>query len=190
LRIFRVSDFFGVNKIGSRRPKLPVSVNFDPLAERMRKLRATQELLAKLSGLPAMAISKAANHQSDLAYIDWRRVEAVIADLEEICRRAGVLVDWRNHEVLKAKLAELEDERRNPPGLPTPEDYQLMRAIGTNTGVGFVDVAQQLGCTVSDLLQMLEGANRRFAYMGHQMSSWTNARKAHITNSIETLQES
>jgi hypothetical protein len=158
---------------------LPVSVNFDPLADRMRKLRAPQELLAKLSGLPPMAISKASNHQSDLSYADWRRVEAVIADLEELCRRAGVLVDWRNHEVLKNKLAELEEERRNPPGMPTSEDFRLMQAVG-KSGARFLDIAREMNCSVSDLLQLLEAANKRFSYQVNQLSLWTAARTAHI----------
>ena len=159
---------------------MPVSVNFDPLAERLRRLRASQELIAKLSGLPPMAISKAANHQADLSYPEWRKVEAVIADLEELVRRAGVLVDWRNHEILKAKLAELEEERLHPPEMPSVEDYKLLAAIGANSGIGFVDIAQTMGCTVADLLSLLEGANKRFTHQTHRMSLWTEARKAHI----------
>jgi hypothetical protein len=169
---------------------VPVSVNFDPLLTRMQKLRVSQELIARLLGFPPTMISRAANHQVDLSYPDWRKVEAVIADLEELVRRAGgVLLDWKNHEILKIKLAELEDERRNPPAFPSHEDYKLMQAIGTNSGVSFVDVAQQMGCTVSELLKLLEDANKRFAYMGHRMSSWTNARAAHVDLVEKELEE-
>jgi hypothetical protein len=156
---------------------LPVSVNFDPLSERMRKLRAPQDLIAKLSGLPPMAISRAANHQTDLTYPEWRRVEALIADLEELCRRAGIVVDWRNHEVLKAKLAELEEQRRNPPQFPTEQDYKLLRAI--SSGVGFAVVAEEMGCDEGKLFDLLEVANTRFAYQTVQISKWTETRKAH-----------
>jgi hypothetical protein len=160
-----------------RRTPLPVSVNFDPLSERMRKLRAPQDLIARLTGLPAMAISRAANHQSDLCYADWRRVETVIADLEELCRRAGLIVDWRNHEVLKEKLAQLEDERQNPPEFPTETDWKLLRAI--SSGQSFVDIATEMGCTTSQLFGLLEAANKRITYQAAQLSSWTHIRKAH-----------
>jgi hypothetical protein len=160
---------------------VPVSVNFDPLLTRMQKLRVSQELIARILDFPPTMISRAVNHQVDLSYADWRRTEAVIADLEELVRRAGgVLLDWKNHEVLKNKLAELEEERRNPPGMATVEDFKLMQLVGTNSGIGFVDVAQQLGCTVSELFLKLEGANKRFAFQANQMSLWTDARSAHI----------
>jgi len=159
---------------------MPVSTNFDPLGDRMRRLRVPQETISRLVGFPPTMISRAANHQVDLSYPDWRKVETVIADLEELVRRAGgVQLDWKNHEILKNKLAELEDERRNPPGMPTSEDFKLMQAVG-KSGVGFVDIAQQMSCSVSDLLKLLEDANKRFAYMNHQMSSWTAARAAHL----------
>jgi hypothetical protein len=156
---------------------LPVSTNFDPHAERMRKLRAPQDLIAKLSGLPAMAISRAVNHQEDLSYADWRRVEAIIADLEELVRRSGVLLDWRNHEALKVKLVELEEERRNPPEFPSERDYKLLRAI--SAGIGFSAVAEEMGCDKDQLFALLEVATRRFEYQITQMSKWTEARKAH-----------
>jgi hypothetical protein len=156
---------------------LPVSTNFDPHAERMRKLRAPQDLIAKLSGLPAMAISRAVNHQEDLSYADWRRVEAIIADLEELVRRSGVLLDWRNHEALKAKIAELESERQSPPEFPSERDYKLLRAI--SAGIGFSAVAEEMGCEKDELFELLEVANKRFAYQTVRMSQWTEARKAH-----------
>jgi hypothetical protein len=156
---------------------LPVSVNFDPLSERMRRLRVPQETVARLLGFPPTMISRAANHQVDLAYPEWRRVEALIADLEEICRRAGLLVDWRNHEALKAKIAELESERQSPPEFPSERDYKLLRAI--SAGIGFSAVAEEMGCEKGELFDLLEIANKRFSYQTTQMSKWTEARKAH-----------
>lgn len=123
---------------------MTVSVNFDPLAERMRKLRVPQETISRLVGFPPTMISRAANHQVDLSYPDWRRVEALIADLEEICYRAGLVVDWRNHEALKVKIAELESERQNPPQFPTEQDYKLLRAV--SAGIGFPAVAEEMDC--------------------------------------------
>ena len=156
---------------------MTVSVNFDPLSERMRRLRVPQETVARLLGFPPTQISRAANHQVDLTYPEWRRVEALIADLEEICRRAGLLVDWKNHEALKAKIAELESERQSPPEFPSERDYKLLRAI--SAGIGFSAVAEEMGCDKDQLFALLEVATRRFEYQITQMSKWTEARKAH-----------
>ena len=158
---------------------MPVSVNFDPLSERCVSCALRRICIARLSGLPAMAISGAANHQADLSYVDWRRVETVIADLEELCRRCGLLVDWRDHAVSRAKLAELEAERNDPPEFPTPEDWKLLRAI--SSGQGFADIAAEMGChNTSQLFRLLEIANKRIAYQAAQISSWTSMRKAHV----------
>lgn len=156
---------------------MPVSVNFDSLSERMRRLRVPQETVARLVGFPPTQISRAANHQVDLTYPEWRRVEALIADLEEICHRAGLLVDWKNHEALKAKISELETERRDPPEFPTEQDYKLLRAV--SAGIAFPAVAEEMGCNVDQLFNLLDTANKRFAYQTVQMSKWTEARKAH-----------
>ena len=143
----------------------------------MRRLRVPQETVARLLGFPPTQISRAANHQVDLTYPEWRRVEALIADLEEICRRAGLLVDWKNHEALKAKIAELESERQSPPEFPSERDYKLLRAI--SAGIGFSAVAEEMGCDKDQLFALLEVATRRFEYQITQMSKWTEARKAH-----------
>jgi hypothetical protein len=154
-----------------------VSVNFDPLAERMRRLRVPQETVARLVGFPPTQISRAANHQVNLTYAEWRKVETAIADLEELVRRAGVQLNWQNHEVLKAKLAELEEERVHPPAFPTPEDWKLLRAINSNQS--FMVIAQEMGCDTSQLFGLLEAANKRIAFQAAQLASWTSARKAH-----------
>lgn len=150
---------------------MTVSTNFNPLAERLRKIRATQDLIAKLTGISPMALSRAANHQCDLSYGDWRRVETAIADLEEIVARAGVNVDWKNHQAIKEKLADLETERASPPPLPSPEDWRLMSEVCT--GRDTTAIATELSISLSDLVEKLRQADTRFQYSVHQLRQGT-----------------
>ena len=163
---------------------MPVSVNFDPLAERMRKIRASQDLLARLSGLPAMSISRAVNHQEDLCYADWRRVEGIIADLEEIVRRSPIQPDWKNYESVKANLADLESERRNPPSPPSTEDWALLSLVQTMNDPA--RIATNMGCTLTELSAKIEAANARFEFAVNQMSRWSqDAKNLAAANEIE-----
>jgi hypothetical protein len=160
---------------------MPIDTSIDDLMSRARPIGLKAVHISLYTGVSTAALSMAINHQKNLDYrTEWRLVESFISDCEEIARRSGVIPDWKNAEIVKARLAELEAERHNPPGMPTSEDFRLMQAVGTNSGIGFVDIAEAMACNVPDLLKLLEGANKRFQYQSNQMSLWTAARKAHV----------
>jgi hypothetical protein len=157
---------------------MPVSCNYDVLVERARKIRAPQNLISRLSGIPEVSLSRATNHVADLCYSDWRKIESILADLEEIVRRAGMFVDWKDGAAVQAQLDRIAAERTNPPDTPTHADYELLSLVSGSDG--FVGIAANLGCTMSELLERIEGANKRFSYQINQLSKWTECRKAHI----------
>jgi hypothetical protein len=168
---------------------MPIDTNIDDLMSRARPIGLKAVHISLYTGVSTAALSMAINHQKNLDYLsEWRPVESFISDCEKITRRSGVIPDWKNAEVIKARLAELEAERRDPPKMPTADDFKLMQAVG-KSGTGFVDIAREMNCSVSDLLELLEAANRRFSFMNHQMSSWTDARKAHVDLVEKELEE-
>jgi hypothetical protein len=128
----------------------------------MRKIKASQDLLARLCDFPAMRISRAVNHQEYMIYEDWRKVESVITDLEEIVRRSPIQPDWKNYESVKVKIAELESERRNPPPAPDASDWELLSAT---TPESIQALATKRGIPVSDLMKSIDSSMRKFDFV-------------------------
>jgi hypothetical protein len=167
---------------------MPIDTNIDPLMSRARPIGLKAVHISLYTGVSTAALSMAINHQKNLDYLaEWRSVESFISDCEEITRRSGVIPDWKNAEVVKARLAELEAERRNPPSLPTEDDWKLLRSLSTATG--FVDTAASLGITMSQLFDRVEAMNKRFDYQISRLSLGASTRRAHIDLVNKELEE-
>jgi hypothetical protein len=167
---------------------MPIDTNIDPLMSRARPIGLKAVHIALYTGVSTAALSMAINHQKNLDYLaEWRYVESFISDCEEITRRSGVIPDWKNAEVVKARLAELEAERRNPPSLPTEDDWKLLRSLSSANG--FVDTAADLGISMAQLFDRVDAMNKRFDYQINRLSLGAAARRAHIDLVNKELEE-
>jgi hypothetical protein len=158
---------------------MPIDTNIDPLMSRARPIGLKAVHIALYTGVSTAALSMATNHQKNLDYVsEWKPVETFISDCEEITHRSGVIPDWKNAEAVKARLAELEAERRDPPSMPTEDDWKLFRSLSATNG--FVDTAARLGITMAQLFDRVDAMNKRFDYQINKLSLGTAMRFAHV----------
>lgn len=149
---------------------MPISTDLTPLLERAQRIGMKQSNLAELSGLPVSSFNRAANHLADLCYQDWRIVERVVLSCEELTRRAGQRLDWKDFAIAKKALAAYEDELRNPPAPPDEQDWKLLAmAIVEDPST----LAMKMGVSVKDLLVRLDESSRRFDVAIHGLRKST-----------------
>jgi hypothetical protein len=134
------------------------------------KLRVSRATLAVLSGVPASAISKAANGLDDLPYVKFRGLRMLVDDLLELQRRAGdIRIDWSDFRASRRLLDALAQERSNPPADPQPEDWYITAAavsreaaenIASRFGIPLEEVPERIRIAVERIDRKIETLQR------------------------------
>jgi hypothetical protein len=120
--------------------------------------------LAALSGIDRSYFSRIRNGALGFTLPQFVTLERLLTDLEELKCRAGDLpVDYSNIGAVKAMLENLEREKRNPPGSPTKQDWDLL-SLARQMNDDPAGVAANLGCTMAELSSRIAEATRRFDF--------------------------
>ena len=149
---------------------MPLSTDLTGLMERARLLRLNQDQIARYSTVAVQTISRGRNYGTYVTLEDYRKIESLIDAAEELTRRAGAPLDWKDSVSVDRLLKALRDEKVNPPPLPTPRDWELLQAVST-PGLSFVEIAQKFGITVSELSEQMAEASRRFDYSANKIAA-------------------
>jgi hypothetical protein len=149
---------------------MPMSTDITPLMERARLLRLKQDHIARYSGLNSTLLSRAMNLGQYVELSDYRKIERFIETAEELTRRAGAALDWKDFMAIDRLLKELTEEKLNPPSLPTPRDWELLSFVH-NPSMTPVSIAEHFGITLTELSKQMTEATRRFDYSANKMSA-------------------
>ena len=164
---------------------MSVDTNFGLLQTRIDKLRMKRSHVSALSGLSAGYLSQASSGQTDLAYPDFRAIERLLYTCEALQARAGSIpIDWRNVAVVKELIRDYQNELKEPPTPPGPDDWSLLAAA--TSGEDPVAIAARLNIPLMELSTRMNEASRRFDFAIRQMSQSTqDARDLAVANRVE-----
>jgi hypothetical protein len=144
--------------------------------ERARLLRLSQDAIARYSTVNAAVISRGRNYGTYVELADYRKIERFIDDAEELTRRAGAPLDWKDSASVDRLLKALRDEKVNPPPLPSAHDWELLQLVST-PGITPTEIAAHFGITFTELSQQMAEASKRFDHSANKLA----ARNADIT---------
>ncbi len=149
-----------------------MDLNVAPLWEEALKISPTlrQPQLSEFTGLSVTAINRAVNGLQHLSLPDFRNLERTILACKEIQRRASVPIDWRNIRVVKELIAAFEEEQRNPPALPSPEDWQLLTLVNDRSKSP-VSIAADLNIPLTELSKRMTTAAKRADYSANKLTA-------------------
>ena len=151
---------------------MPLSTDLTGLMERARLLRLSQDAIARYSTVNAAVISRGRNYGTYVELADYRKIERFIDDAEELTRRAGAPLDWKDSASVDRLLKSLREEKVNPPPLPSAHDWELLQLVST-PGMTPVEIATHLGITLSELSQQMTEAAKRYDYASNKISART-----------------
>lgn len=147
---------------------MPQSTDITQLMERGRILRLNQDQIARYSTVNVAVISRGRNYGVYIELADFRKIEQFIDNAEELTRRAGAPLDWKDSISIDRLLKELEEEKKNPPAPPSDRDWQLLGFVHSMTPVA---IAQHLGIGLSELSQQFKDAQKRFDYSVNKLAA-------------------
>jgi hypothetical protein len=149
---------------------LPLSTDITLLMERARSLRLKQDHVARYSTVNVAILSRAQNYGQYVELADFRKIEAFIETAEELTRRAGAALDWKDFPAIDRLMKEYAEETLNPPPLPTRHDWELLSLVNDRNKTP-VSIAQELGITLSELSAKMTEAGKRFDYSANRLSA-------------------
>jgi hypothetical protein len=162
---------------------MPISTDISPLMQRARVLRLKADHIARYTGVTSTTLSRAQNYGQYVDLVDFRRIESFINTAEELTRRAGAALDWKDFPAIDRLLKVYKEEQLNPPSPPTSADWELLAHLN-NPDMTLVSIAEQRGIALSDLSLQMAEATRRFDHAANRLAK----RNADIQNlSDETL---
>jgi hypothetical protein len=142
-------------------------MSFEPnlglLAERWRAIRAKSEHVSLYSGVAAPTLSRALNGQTTLSGEELLRISNFVSAAEELVRRCGAALDWRDHNCIKPLLEAYEAELRHPPAEPTSEDLDVFRRFVAGEDLHEIALSHRLKDT--DVLARVEKINSRTEHL-------------------------
>jgi hypothetical protein len=148
----------------------PYNLDPTPLVLRWQALRLRQNDVERYSGIDDTKISRIVNRQENFNYREWKHLEEVLSDLEEISQRTQGAVNWRNGEIVRRMLADLSEERLHPPKPLDSGDFEI---LGATTPEAIRALAAKRGISVPELLVAIEAATKKFDYTLHQLRRGT-----------------
>ena len=151
---------------------MPVSTDITRLMERARKLRLKQDHVARYSTVNVAVLSRAQNYGQYVELADFRKIEHFLDTAEELTRRAGAALDWKDFVAIDRLLKEYAEEQLNPPPAPTENDWKLL-ALVSDHSKSLVTVAQDLGLTLSELSAQMKEAGKRFDHSVNKLAART-----------------
>src|ERR1700678_439769 len=164
----------------------PDNLDPKPLVLRWQALQLKQNDVARSTGLSDAKICRAVNRQENFDYREWKHLEEVLSDLEEISQRTQGAVNWRNGEVIRRLLVDLREERLHPPKPLDSGDFEI---LGATTPEAIRALAAKRGISVPELLAVIETSTRKFDYAIHQLRRGT-ADSAALTQILKEETES
>lgn len=132
---------------------MPIDLTIDPLVARWQAIGLTQTQVATYSGVATGPMSRAVNHVANLCYQDFRVVENLVLACEEISRRAGAPVDWRDGRCVRNLLENYHNEKLNPPKPLSPAEARLLHRFAQ--GEALDDLSTEAGQTRTQFLEMI-----------------------------------
>jgi hypothetical protein len=144
--------------------------NIREVLERAYKIGLRDSHISDLVGISAGTLNRAKNGVAHLTAQDWLNCKNLVLDCEEIARRSRVPIAWTNTGSIRGQLESLRNERENPPGQPTPQDWKILGLLG-DPNANLPLIAEQLGLTLSQLSEEMNAAVRRFDFCANTLAA-------------------
>ena len=148
---------------------MPLSTDISLLMERARALRLKQDHVARYSTVNVAVLSRAQNYGQYVELADFRKIESFIETAEELTRRAGAALDWKDFVAVDRLLKAYKEEQVNPPSPPTSADWELLAHLN-NPNMTLVSIAERRGISLSDLSLQMAEATRRFDFCANALA--------------------
>ena len=92
--------------------------NISSLEARWHVLRLKPAHVAVYAKVSGATLSRVINGQTTFSVGEMQRISDFVTVAEELTKRAGATLDWKNADSIKALIGKYEIERKNPPVEP------------------------------------------------------------------------
>jgi hypothetical protein len=141
-----------------------------PVLERARLIGLRESHLCDLTGIAPTTMNRAKNATAYLPANDWLACKNLVLDCEELARRSRLPIAWTDIRRVREQIQALREERKNPPGQPTPQDWKILGLLG-DPAANLPLIAEELGLTLSQLSAEMGAAIRRFDFCANALAA-------------------
>ena len=135
--------------------------------DRANAIPVKDAYLAGYSGIDRSYFSRIRSGALNFSFPQFKTLDLLLTNLEELkIRSKGTPVDWSDISGVKRMLAELEDERRNPPAEPSHEDVDIFKRFIANEPLEEIAILYRVDR--AEILRRVEQVNLRSEHLSRK----------------------